>query len=177
MNIIDIGSPTSNLSGVGTKIYIKEIGAFDTIAVNMTPVAYGDERRITASHTFLDVDDGWQTALISNKQSEMLADFMGDDFTRAVKPYLQAFMPGIDPVRCQFFAELKEYLVLVPDVLCAGTRYIQIGTKCRAARIPADKVKMKGGKAESNEPRGHEFVIEGFADGVNFYEGTVTLPA
>lgn len=177
MNLIDIGAPTSSLAGVGTKIYIKEISAFNVIQPNMTPVAYGDERRITATHTFLDVDDGWQTAIIAPKQSEMLAEFMGDDFTRSVKPQLKAFMPGIDPVRCQFFAELKEYLVLVPDVLCAGTRYIQIGTKCRPARIPADKVKMMGGKAEGNDPRGHEFVVEGFADGVNFYEGTITLPA
>ena len=177
MNLIDVGAPTNNMAGVGVTIYIKEIGAFDTISPNMTPVAYGDERRITAAHTFLDVDDGWQTAPISNKQAELIAQFMGDDYTRAAKIELQAFMPGIDPVRCQFFAELKQYLVLVPHVNCTTVRKIQIGTKCRPARIPADKVKMSTGKAESNDPAGHTFVIDGYADGVNFYEGAVTLPA
>ncbi len=176
MNIVNMPL-LAQAAGVGQNIWIKEIGAFDVIQDTMTVVAYGDQRRITDTHTFLDGDDGWMQAFIANESSEILADFVGNKYTRAVKPRLQAFMPGIDPVRCQFFAELKQYLVLVPDILCNGTRFIQIGTKCRPALIPADSVKMKGGKAESNDMRGHEFVIEGFADGVNFYEGTVTLPA
>lgn len=175
MDIPRILKPVSNNAGLGQEILIAEIGWLITIATPTAPFTnYGDESLISGNHVF-DTGKGFRKAYISNRSSELLADYFGDQDTRSVMPKISAFMPGINPVTTTFFAENKGYLVLVPDIDCAATRFVQIGTACRPAEIPASGVKMKGGKAESNDPRGHEFEINGFAPRMYFYEGTVTI--
>ncbi len=175
MDIPRIGRPSKVIPGLGQELLIAEYGWFATLSAAQAPTAnYGDDSIIIADHTFL-TGKGFRSIYISNRESELLADYLGGQDSRAVRPNLPAFMPGINPVTTTFFSELKEYIVLVPDVLCSGDRYIQIGTACRRAEIPADSVKMKGGKAESNDPVGHEFVITGYADKIYYYEGVVTM--
>lgn len=175
MDIPRIGRPSKVTPGLGQELLIAEYGWFTTLQAAQAPTAnYGDDSIIIADHAFT-VGKGFRSIYISNRESELLADYLGSQDSRAVMPRIEAFMPGINPVTTTFFAELKEYIVLVPDVLCGGDRYVQIGTACRRAEIPAESVKMRSGKAESNDPVGHEFVINGYADKIYYYEGAVTM--
>jgi hypothetical protein len=175
MDIPRISKPVSNNAGLGQEALIAELDWFTTIAVPVGPFTnYGDDSIIAGDHVFV-ATKGFRQIYISNRSSELTADYLGDQDTRSVMPKLNAFMPGINPVTTTFFAENKRYIVLIPDIDCGTTRYVQVGTKCRGAEIPASSVKMKGGKAESNDPRGHEFEINGFAPRMYFYDGAVTL--
>jgi hypothetical protein len=168
--------PTANIiPGFGQEILIAEYDWVATWAIPVGPFTnYGDDSIIAADHTFA-TGKGFQKAYLSNRDSELLGSYMGAQDSRAFKPELNAFMPSINPQTTTFFAGNKRYLVLLPSPDCAGTRYIQIGTQCRGAEIPAASVKMKSGKAESNDPVGHEFIIDGYADKCYWYDGTVTL--
>lgn len=176
MDIPRINKPTASLiPGLGQEILIAEYDWVTTWAGPMASLTlYGDESRITDPHVFT-VGKGFRKAYISNRDSELLATYMGSQDSRAVKPELNAFMPGINPVTTTFFAANKRYLVLIPSPDCAGNQYIQIGTQCRGAEIPAESVKMTTGKAESGDAVGHSFTINGYQDKLYFYEGTVTL--
>ena len=177
MDIPRIPRPTKVTPGLGQMLLIAEIDWLDELAEPQALTgtsAYGDDSRIVADHEFL-AGKGFRDIYISNRDSELLADYLGSQDSRAVMPRIEAFMPGINPVTTTFFSEIKGYILLVPDAKCDGQRYVQIGTKCRPAEIPAESVRMRGGKAESNDPSGHEVVINGYADRVLFYEGVVTM--
>ncbi|MBL8002848.1 MAG: hypothetical protein JNL05_12905 [Flavobacteriales bacterium] len=175
MDIPRIAKPARNSQGIGQEALICELDWLTTIAEPAGPFTnYGDDSIIGGNHVFA-TGKGFRKVYISNRSSKLMAKYMGGQDSRAVKPQLEAFMPVIDPVTTTFFSENKRYLVLVPDITCSSTRYIQIGTSCRGAEIPPDSVEMSSGVAESNEEAGHKFIIDGFQDRIYFYEGTVTL--
>lgn len=175
MDIPRITKPVNGVTpGVGQEILIAEFDWFDELAVPTLNTNYGDDCRIVEDHTFL-TGKGFRKCYISNRDSELLAKYLGGQDSRAVMPSVKAFMPGINPVTTTFFAANKRYIVLVPPPDCSNTRWVQLGVSCRPAEIPPESVQMKGGKAESNDPSGHEFEVVGYQDKNYFYEGAVTL--
>lgn len=176
MDIPRINKPSSNIiPGFGQEILIAEYEWVATWSIPTGPFAnYGDESIISGNHTFA-AGKGFQKAYLSNRDSELIGNYMGSQDSRAFKPELHAFMPGLNPVTTTFFAGNKRYLVLLPSPDCEGTMFIQIGTQCRGAEIPAESVKAHSGKAESNDPVGHEFIIDGYADKCYWYQGAITL--
>ena len=174
MDIPDIPKPSSNSQGIGQIALIAEIDWFTSLAVPTGNTNYGDDCIITGDHVFAS-GKGFREIYISNRASKLMAKYMGGQDTRAVKPELEAFMPKINPVTCTFFSENKGYVLLVPDIDCSSKRWIQLGTKCRAAEIPPDSVEMTTGTAETNEEAGHKFKVDWFGQRIFFYDGDTPL--
>lgn len=174
MDIPDIPKPAINTQGIGQEALIAELPWFTTLVSPTGSTNYGDPSIITGDHVFA-TGKGFRTIYISNRASKLIAKYMGGQDTRAVKAELEAFMPAINPVTTTFFSENKRYVVLIPNIDCSSTRWIQLGTKCRGAEIPPDSVEMTTGTAETNEEAGHKFKVDWFGGRILFYDGDTPL--
>jgi hypothetical protein len=169
---------TRNPSGIGRRIYIKEIEKFDTIATPpASPTNPGDGVIITDDHTF-PADpgtDGWQILYVHEDTPEIMTEQVGENGTRTLNCEINAIHPNWNPALEEETSVDKSYIVLV-ERLCDGAtiKRFQMGTECLGAKMVSA---MKSGKTREGGTFGHEVKITSTQAALYEYQGAVTRPS
>lgn len=166
-----------NPTGLGRRIYIKELEKFDTIATPTdSPSNPGDTVKITADHTFpaSPGTDGWQILYVHENTPEIETEEIGEDGSKILRCSIQAFHPNWNPALEEELRTDKSYLVLVERICDNGTpTYFQLGTDCLGAKL---KGMLKSGKTREGGRFGFELTIESVQAALYEYSGEITLP-
>ena len=174
---MDMNVATKSLAKPGMVELLYAI--YDDVEVISGPVPSTTQQSkvvITGDHTFFVETDGWRKMFVNIKKSMLEFQGAGDEFAGSGEMRLKCFVPGNDKNVAAFIKDNFEYLFLVKMNPCQNGEYLQLGTKCDAARVDMNTVKWTSGTVDGKTTMGWEFDIMSIQDTIYYYQGVVTLP-
>ncbi|WP_210519913.1 hypothetical protein [Hymenobacter terricola] len=159
-----------NTPGLKGNIFIAAEDAFAIIQGFKTTTAVGDSVTINGSHTFL-AALGFIQVYSTQDTAMFKLDPVGERDGRGKKVAGEFFNPGNTKVAAEFDRIIKNrsciVLVQTPD----GT-WLQFGGKGLGLEVLGsfDTGKLSGGR------RGFTYKVEGYQNGLQFYEGDIVRP-
>lgn len=171
MDIPSISNSGTNRPGIGSSVYVAELGWFSSFGAFATDTNPGDALRITGDHVFAS-GKGFVTWETEDDVANLNIPVTGSRSSLGLKPELTVFIPGLSPEIIWTSFQNKSFVVLVDAFGCNATSRIQLGDSCNPVRfMPGDG--WKSGTAGGNDPRGLTMKM-GSNYSVYFYEGDIT---
>jgi hypothetical protein len=161
-----------NMGGLEVDLLLAPESWFTEIKGYKTTTLAGDSVTIDGAHTF-PVGKGFVKMYTTLDTGKLMAEGVGERDGRGKKINVEVFHPGTAKEAAEFDRQAKNdrFIGLVRDPnLPAGT-YIQVGIK----GLPAEIVGKYDSATLSSGRKGFTFTMEAYANGLTFYEGTVTL--
>jgi hypothetical protein len=146
-----------------------------TIATPSPSAATPMERiYINDDHVFSDETNGWRKMYLSTKTKAVIKSF-GDEDAKGAETTLEAFIPGINAKIAGFLFEDPELIVLIPNGPCGTSEYIQIGDKCRGAKITEWEANTQ--ELGANSAKGVSLKISRKGSFLTLYAGALPEPS
>lgn len=167
----------STASGMGGWLYVADLEWFNVL---QSPGAVdaaepGASVIIDTAHTFLVEDPtlGFVKMYCTTRTVEALWEQVGDIDSEGINATVTASHPGLNAPMAEFMYMSGNFVVLVPDVDCTSSRYLQLGNACN----PALKRSWKwaSGKGGGEGKKGFDMRFESYNDRPLIYTSTVTL--
>lgn len=158
-----------NTPGLMNIIYIGVMSTFLVIKGVKKTAGIGDSVTVDGTHTFVD-GEGFLKCYTTQDTQQFKLDPTGERDSRGKKIAFEFFHPGNSKEVAEFDRQIKNdeaiILVTTPD-----GEVLQLGSEGLGVEILGayDSAKLSGGK------RGFTFKVEGYANGLLFYEGDIDL--
>lgn len=164
-------SGNDRVGGVG-RVFYAEVADFTTIAqLPAAPATQADKVTISADHTFGGTD-GFRVMYSTPNKTSVEANGVGDDGSVGSEVVANCFFPGTDQEFSAFLKDDPDLILLVEHPDCAQGEYIQVGSKCRAAKIARDWAFTTGVAPDGG--KGFNFKVRAYMSSLIFYTGTLT---
>jgi len=159
-----------NTPGLKTNIWIAAEDDFTAIKGVKTTTLPGDSVTIDGSHTF-QANKGFIACYTTQNTAELKLDPTGERDSRGKKIDLTFFHPGNKKAAAEFDRHIKNRSAIVLVETPDGD-LLQLGTRGLGVEILGSygTGTLGGGK------RGFTFKVEGYQNGLLFYEGDITRP-
>lgn len=171
MDLFDLKGPEGkdNAPGLKQKIYVAAEQDFTTIKGVKTTTAAGDSVTIDGSHTFA-AGKGFVSCYTTLKTAQFKLGNVGERDGRGKKIDFTFFHPGNSKEVAEFDRQIKNQSAIILVTTPEG-EVLQLGQDGLGVEILGE---YDSGTLDSGR-RGFTFKVEGYANGLLFYEGDIKL--
>ena len=157
-----------NQGGLTQKVYFAPLSYFDVIQEFNPAPAIAGSLEITTTHTFK-AGKGFHTLYTTMDTAKLMMELTGERDGRGYNPKVECFHPGAKKEAAAFARQCKndQFIVLVES---PNGEIFQLGTSNLFAEISA---KYDSGTLSAGR-NGWTFEITSYANGLIYYEGTIT---
>lgn len=170
MDLFNLPKPQGdNTPGLKTKVLIAAEDDFTALKGVKTTTAVGDSVTIDGDHTFA-VGKGFIECYTTQDTASLKLTNVGERDGRGKKIALEFFHPGNAKAVAEFDRQIKNrsciVLVETPD-----GQHLQLGSAGLGVEVLGEfeSGKLSGGR------RGFMFKVDGYQNGLLFYDGAITL--